>query len=86
MILLVAFGVTGLLSAKNTMANENANVNEKSEDTVELCGVYVTFYDNEGNATGSAWYTTFADTLQQCQAFQGLVKWNLQRAGFVVTG
>lgn len=64
---------------------ENMCMFIQSDEISELCGVHVTFYDSEGNPTGSVWYTTFTDTLQQCQAWQGVILFNLRRAGFYLT-
>ncbi|MCJ7932258.1 MAG: hypothetical protein MUW56_01140 [Chryseobacterium sp.] len=84
LILLAAFGVAGLVSAKSADFKISSIKTEKTEikKAFDLCGVNVTFYDSEGNVTGSQWYVTDAPTLSSCQAFQAMVKWNLVKAGF----
>ncbi|ROI05439.1 hypothetical protein EGI16_03370 [Chryseobacterium sp. G0240] len=86
-ILLAAFGVAGLVSAKSADVKINSNVNKSQEmkKAFDLCGVHVNFYDSEGNLTDSQWYVTDAPTLSSCQAFQSMVKWNLTRAGFSIS-
>ncbi|MFS4471114.1 hypothetical protein [Chryseobacterium sp. T20] len=84
-ILLAAFGVAGLVSAKSADFKISSIKTEKAKEikkAFDLCGVNVTFYDSEGNVTGSQWYVTDAPSLSSCQAFQAMVKWNLVRAGF----
>ncbi|WP_412850347.1 hypothetical protein ACL0VS_11600 [Chryseobacterium sp. PMSZPI] len=87
-ILLAAFGVAGLVSAKSADLKISSIKTEKAKEikkTFDLCGVNVTFYDSEGNVTGSQWYVTDAPTLSSCQVYQSMVKWNLVRAGFTLT-
>jgi len=82
-LLLSALGAAGLVSAKSAETKEVREV--KSEKTFQLCGVLVTFYDSENNATGTQWFLIDAPTLSSCQAYQSFVKWNLSQAGFSIS-
>ena len=87
-ILLAAFGVAELVSAKTAdlkISEKQVEKIEKTKTSFQLCGVNVNFYDSEGNWTGSQWFVTDAPTLSSCQVFQTIVKWNLSQAGYTVT-
>jgi hypothetical protein len=80
-ILLAAFGVAGLVSAKPAVVKKS----EKKETKFQLCGVHVTYYSSTGTVTGSSWFLTDAPTFSSCQAYQSFVQWNLTQAGYTIT-
>lgn len=84
-ILLAAFGVAGLVSAKPSVVKKSEKQNEKKETRLKLCGVLVTFYNSENVAVGSQWFLTDVSTLSSCQAYQSFVQWNLTQAGYTIT-
>ncbi|GAA4152232.1 hypothetical protein GCM10022217_06860 [Chryseobacterium ginsenosidimutans] len=84
-ILLAAFGVAGLVSAKPAVVKKSEKQTEKKETKFRLCGVLVTFYDNQDNPIGSQWFLTDAPTLSSCQAYQTFVQWNLSQTGYHIT-
>ncbi|KQT26000.1 hypothetical protein ASG22_04720 [Chryseobacterium sp. Leaf405] len=85
MILLAAFGIAGLVSAKPTFVKKSEKQTEKKEAKFRLCGVLVTFYDSDNNPTGSQWFLTDTPTLSSCQAYQSFVQWNLTQGGYTIT-
>lgn len=84
-ILLAAFGVAGLVSAKPSVVKKSEKQNEKKETKFQLCGVHVTYYNSAGVVTGSDWFLTDSPTLSSCQAYQSFVQWNLAQAGYTIT-
>lgn len=87
-LLMAAFVAAGLVNAKNAETKVPKEVQElkteKSEKTLRLCGVFVTFYDPKGNVTGTQWFLTDAPTISSCQAYQSFVQWNLANSGFTI--
>ncbi len=88
-ILLAAFGVAGLISAKTADVKEKETEKKiekfkKQQSAFRLCGVLVTFYDPKGNVTGSQWFLTDTETLSSCQAYQSFVLWQLNQSGYTL--
>lgn len=83
-ILLAAFGVAGLVSAK-----DNEKVDKKAEDikkteqkaVVRECGVVVTYWVG-GQVVGTQTITSDQPDLESCQNFQTGVKVALWAAGY----
>jgi len=86
-ILLAAFGVAGLVSAKdNGNVTEQIAEIEKIEQTVVIreCGVVVTYWSG-GQVVGTETITSDQPDLESCQKFQTGVKVALWAAGFWLT-
>lgn len=84
-ILLAAFGVAGLVSAKPAIVKKSEKQTEKKETKFQLCGVHVTYFNSEGMPYDSQWFLIDAPTLSSCQAYQTFVQWNLTQAGYTIT-
>jgi len=84
-ILLAAFGVAGLISAKTPDVKLSEKKIEKKTSVFRLCGVIVTFYDPKGNPAGSQWFLTETETFSSCQAYQSYVQWQLTQYGYTIT-
>ena len=82
-ILLAAFGVAGLVSAKGAVENK---VESKGTAKVafELCGVMVTYFDAQGRPYDQKWFTSDQPNLTSCMAYQSSVITNLRSQGFTV--
>jgi len=93
-ILLAAFGVAGLVSAKNAVeskvetksktevkAEAKTEVGEEVKSPKQTCGVQVTYYSG-GQVVGSQLLTSEQSTLEDCQKWQKGVRFALQIAGF----
>jgi len=84
MLLIAAFGVAGLVSAKgNGNVDEKIEKKEKQEQKVAVreCGVVVTYWVG-GQVVGQETITSDQPDLASCQAFQNGVKAALMMAGF----
>lgn len=84
-ILLAAFGVAGLVSAKPAIVKKSEKQTEKKQANLRLCGVLVTFYDNQDNPVGTQWFLIDAPTFSSCQAYQTYVQWSLSQSGYHIT-
>lgn len=82
-ILLAAFGVAGLMGAKETVENKIES-KESAEVTFQLCGVMVTFYNAEGKMYDQQWFTSDQPNLTSCMAYQAGVIADLREKGFRV--
>lgn len=82
LLLLAAFGVAGLASAKG--ATENKVETKTARISIQLCGVMVTYFDSNGNPTGQKWFTSDQPTFAACQSYQDGVISKLQSQGFRV--
>lgn len=87
LLLVAAFGVAGLVSAKSTITKENVKkkTEVKTKKIFELCAVSVTYYDSDGNVTGFNMFTSDQSSLLNCQMWQDLVKYRLTKQGFTLT-
>ena len=85
-ILLAAFGVAGLVSAKGTIENKVEIKFEKIEvgSAFQLCGVTVTFYNSLGEITGQQLYTSDQPNLDSCLTYQSGVIADLRAQGYRV--
>lgn len=82
-ILLAAFGVAGLMGAKETVENK-IETKGSAKVAFELCGVLVTYYNADGQPTGQQWFTSEQSTLTACMAYQAGVIANLKASGYNV--
>ncbi|WP_449399355.1 hypothetical protein [Chryseobacterium wanjuense] len=86
-ILLVAFGVTGLISAKNSVKkefNEKENAAQEAK-TLRLCGICITYYDSAGNVSDIKFFTSDQPNLNSCMAWQNGQIAAVQQAGYNVS-
>ncbi|WP_223559584.1 hypothetical protein [Chryseobacterium lathyri] len=82
-ILLAAFGVAGLMGAKETVENK-IETKGSAKVAFELCGVMVTYFDAQGKMYDQKWFTSDQPTLSACQSYQDGVISNLQSQGYRV--
>lgn len=83
-ILVAAFGVAGLMGAKETIENK-IECKGNAKVTFELCGVLVTYYNAQGQPTGQQWFTSDQPTLTACMAYQAGVIADLRSKGYIVS-
>jgi hypothetical protein len=86
-LLLAAFGVAGLVSAKdNGNVAKETGKKEKTEQkaAVQQCGVVITYWSG-GQVVGQETVYSDQPNLASCQAWQNGVKVALQVAGFWLT-
>lgn len=88
LFILAAFGVAGLVSAKNAVENKietkakaKTEVKAKLKSPKQTCGVTITYYSG-GQVVGSQVVTSDQPDLPTCQKWQNGVKFALQIAGF----
>jgi len=88
-ILLAAFGVAGMVSAKSAVESKienKAKTETKEQDKpVQTCGVMVTYYQG-GQVVGTQTFTSDQPDLASCQKYQKAIKFALQISGFWVVG
>jgi len=82
-ILLAAFGVAGLVSAKGS-AETKTSETKKATVAYELCGVTVTFYNDRGEITGQRMYTSDQPNLNSCMVYQSGIIAGLRAQGYNV--
>lgn len=90
-VLLAAFGVAGLVSAKSSITKDvneskvssTVSVNYSFENK-QLCGVYVTFYNESGQVTGSHFYSSDQSSYSDCQNYQAGVRRMLLQMGLII--
>lgn len=86
-ILLAAFGVAGLVSAKDNADEKiEKRKNDKTEQKVPVqeCGVVITYWEG-GQVVGQQTVTSDQPNLESCQKWQEGVKVALRIAGFWLT-
>ncbi|PIF46184.1 hypothetical protein CLU96_3207 [Chryseobacterium sp. 52] len=82
MILLAAFGVAGLMGAKETVENKVESNSAKA--VFQLCGVIVTYYNSQNEVIDQKWFTSEQPDLTSCMAYQAGVIANLRSQGYNV--
>ncbi|SFM99733.1 hypothetical protein SAMN05421594_0226 [Chryseobacterium oleae] len=82
-ILLAAFGVAGLMGAKESVENKFEN-KQSAKVAFDLCGVLVTYYNADGQPTGQQWFTSDQPNLTSCMAYQAGVIADLRSKGYIV--
>ena len=84
LLLVAAFAVAGLVSAKdNKTTDEKVKKEEKTEQKAPLqeCGVVITYWSG-GQVVGMETVTSDQPNLASCQIWQGYVQFSLQIAGY----
>lgn len=86
LVILAAFGVAGMVSAKSTVENKFETKNQKEVKQAEsspkqTCGVTITYYSG-GQVVGTQVVTSEQPDLPTCQKWQNGVRFALQIAGF----
>lgn len=88
-ILLAAFGVAGLVSAKNTVSKKSESVTIKKEKKAKkpfrLCGVTVVYYNSQGMISDVKFLTSDQPTLESCQAWQKNQVAAIKQAGYSIS-
>lgn len=88
-ILLAAFGVAGLVSAKGTDSKKAEKVilkkETKAKKPLRLCGVSVVYYDSAGNIKDVKFLTSDQPTLDACQSWQRGQIAAIQQAGYSIS-
>lgn len=88
-ILLAAFGVAGMVSAKSAVENKPENKAKtetaEKEQPSQTCGVTVTYYNANGQYSGTGYYSSDQPTLEACMSWQSAKIRSLRLQGYSVS-